>query len=241
MDLVLLPGMLCSPRLWAGVRAAGLHEAVTERGHGRVLTPHLDGATLQEAVGLLLDRLPARFALAGLSLGGIVAMALTRTAPERVAGLALLDTNPRPPTPAQQDGWASTLRALADSSTPREVQRDLLPVLLSEQGRSRPDLVEATLAMADEVGAERLRGQLLVQTTRVDERPGLRSYDGPTLVLCGEVDALCPVERHDEIVAALPSGDAVRQVVIPGAGHLSPLESPTEVADALTSWYATTH
>ena len=117
--LVLLPGMNCSPRLWAGLDL------------GSVITPVLTEPTLDGQVERLLDELPERFALAGLSLGAVVAMALIRTAPGRVERLGLLSTNPCAPTPAQLAAWQAERRTLAAGASARDLQADLLPVLLS--------------------------------------------------------------------------------------------------------------
>lgn len=225
--LVLLPGMGCSDRLWGGVRQR-LPEVVTS-------TAPLDRPDLDEAVDALLARLPERFALAGLSLGGIVAMAVTRRAPERVTKLCLIATNPRPPTPRQHEAWAAQLDDLATGRTARDLQTDLLPVLL------HPDVVprlrEVTLAMADDVGEDVLAAQLRLQGTRVDERPGLQAVAVPTLVLAGDADALCPVARHEEMRDLVPGSTLT---VLPETGHLSPLERPDEVAAALRGWLTDT-
>ena len=93
--LVLLPGLNCSAALWASLDV------------GAAITPILTEPTLDGQVERLLDELPARFALAGLSLGGIVAMALVRRAPERVTRLALLSTTSRPPTGQQREERAA--------------------------------------------------------------------------------------------------------------------------------------
>jgi pimeloyl-ACP methyl ester carboxylesterase len=217
--LVLLPGMNCSPRLWDGV-VDGIH--------GELTAPTLDGC-----VDALLDRLPPRFALAGLSLGGIVAMALVRRAPERVARLALIATNARGPTDQQRAAWSAQRAALAAGATARDIQRDLLPVLLH---RRTPDLEAVTLAMADDTGAATLDAQLALQATRIDERPALAAVAVPTLVLAGAEDRICPLDRHEEIAARIPGAHLQ---VLPGVGHLSPLEAPTEVSAALRSWLAT--
>ena len=182
----------------------------------------------------MLDELPTRFVLAGLSLGAIVAMALTRTAPERVAGLALLSVNPYAPTEQQLAAWRRERDRLAAGATARELQQDLLPVLLSDETcKRRPELVEVTLAMADEVGETALDAQLALQSTRVDERPGLWEVRCPTLVLAAGADRLCPVERHREIAALVPGAELT---VLDGAAHLSPLEQPAVVAAALSGW-----
>lgn len=221
--LVLLPGMGCSDRLWEGVRRR-LPEWMT-------LTAPLDRPDLDENVDALLDRLPARFALAGLSLGGIVAMALARRAPERVSRLCLISTNARPPTPQQHEAWAAQLAGLAAGRPARALQADLLPVLLHPE--ALPRLAEDTLAMADEVGEAVLTAQLRLQGTRVDERPGLRSVGVPTLVLAAADDALCPIQRHEEIRDLVPGASLV---VLAETGHLSSLERPDEVADAMRGW-----
>jgi len=190
---------------------------------------------LDEQVDRLLDELPGRFALAGLSLGANVAMALVRRAPERVTRLALLSTNPHAPTPVQHVGWQQ-LRVALGSTSARDVQESLLPTLLSRAVIvDRPDLVELTLAMADEVGERNFGRQLQLQGTRVDERPGLRDVTCPTLVLAAVDDQLCDVRKHQEI-ARLVRGS--RLECIADCAHLSPLEQPGTVSHQLARWLA---
>ncbi len=219
---VLLPGMNCSARLWTGLDL------------GPAQTPRLTEPTLSGQVDRLLDELPERFELVGLSLGGIVAMALTRTAPERVTGLCLLSTSPYGPTEQQLAGWQRERERLAGGTTAREIQSDLLPLLLSATTlETRPDLVEATLAMADDVGEAELDAQLSMQATRIDERPALRC--GPavrSLVVAARYDRLCPVERHTEIASLIPGA---RLHVLERAGHLSPLERPLALCRVITA------
>lgn len=226
--LVLLPGMGCSAALWSEVEG---RLAQLPGGGPELVHDPLDADDLEEMVADLLERLPARFALAGLSLGGIVAMALVRQAPERVARLALLSTNARAPTPQQYAAWTEQRRALAGGRSARAVQEELLGALLATP---RPSTVQRTLAMADEVGAATFARQLALQATRVDERTALAEIRVPTLVLAAERDALCPVERHQEIRQRVPGA---RLQVIPESGHLSALEAPDAVASALGSWW----
>lgn len=223
--LVLLPGMNCSSRLWQGVAAI-----LSER--FEVCPAELQGSSVDECVAQLLARLPARFAVSGLSLGGIVAMALARQAPGRVSGLALLSTNPRAPTAEQLRSWGRTRVALRSGTSAREVQAELLPVLLSERTCSGPVATEV-LAMADEVGAKRLDDQLAMQATRIDERPALPRVRVPTLVVAGAADALVPPDWHEEVQHLVPGA---RGAVLEGVGHLSPLEAPAAVAQILTAW-----
>jgi pimeloyl-ACP methyl ester carboxylesterase len=160
-------------------------------------------------------------------------MALVRRAPHRVTRLALLSTNARGPTPEQHAAWAAQRAALAAGATARDLQRDLLPVLLN---RRTPDLDATALAMADDVGTTALDHQLATQATRVDERPGLAAVSVPTLVLAAAEDRLCPLDRHQEIAARIPGA---RLEVLGGVGHLSPLEAPTTIAAVLRTWLGT--
>ena len=224
--MVLLPGMNCSARMWSGVDL------------GPATTPGLTEPDLAEQVGRLLDELPPRFALAGLSLGGIVAMALVRTAPERVSRLCLLSTNPYAPTEQQLAGWRRERDRLASGTTARELQHDLLPLLLTAESlESRPDLVDTTLTLADETEVD-LDAQLALQATRIDERPGLRTVSCPTLVLAAREDRLCPVDRHREIAALVPGAELQ---ILEHTAHLSPVERPDAVASALSAWFARQH
>lgn len=227
--LVLLPGMGCSRELWSGVER---RLARLPGGGPTIVHAPLDADALEPAVTGLLAGLPPRFALAGLSLGGIVAMALLRAAPCRVTRLALLSTNARAPSPQQYAAWRTQRAALAAGRPARALQEELIDVLLA---RREPPLVERTLAMADDVGAATFDRQLALQATRVDERPALAQVRVPTLVIAGGADALCPVQRHREIHARVPGA---RLRVIGGCGHLSPLERPDAVAAALAAWWA---
>lgn len=222
--LVLLPGIGCTAALWSKLSfpsGVGVHCCL------------LSESDLDEQVDRLLDELPPRFALAGLSLGGVVAMAVVRRAPERVTRLALMSTNPHAPTAVQYAGW-HRLRARLESASAREVQASLVPTMLSPAVvAGRPDLVELTLAMADELGEAAYDRQLRLQATRVDERPGLRDVRCPTVVIAAVDDLLCDLRKHQE-VADLVSGS--RLVPLVDCAHLSTLEQPGPVSAQLGWW-----
>lgn len=221
--LVLLPGMGCTAALWSRLDLGvdPIAAVLTE--------PSLDAEVTR-----LLDLLPDRFALGGLSLGAIVAMAVVRRAPERVSRLSLMSTNPYAPTEAQRVAWAGQRDVLAAESA-RVLQHRLLPSLLTpEVVAGRPDLVALTLGMADDLGSETYDHQLQLQTTRVDERPGLTRVIVPTLVLAARGDRLCGVDRHTEIARLIPGA---MLTVIEDAGHLAPLEQPAVVSRLLRAWH----
>jgi len=221
VPLVLLAGMNCTDDLWSG---CGLEGSIT---------PALDEPAMDAQVEALLDILPVRFALAGLSLGGIVGMALCRQAPERVVRLCLMSTNAKGPTQLQRDGWSSWRERLAAGETPRDLQRDILDALLSAPARDRDSgLAERVLRMGDDTGAARLDAQLRMQATRGDELASLPELRIPVLVVSGTADAICPPPFHRDIAAAVPGA----RLASVDAGHLSPMERPEDVGRLLRSW-----
>lgn len=219
--LVLLPGMNCSARLWATLAPTGS------------VTPQLEECSVDAEVDRLLALLPDRFGLAGLSLGAIVAMALVDRAPERVSALGLLSTNPHGPTDAQRTGWSSLRDQLSAGRLARDIQAELVPVLLSPPAQADRQLVQTTLEMADDVGEARLNRQLQLQATRVDLRASLHRIRCPTLIVAARDDALCSVSRHEELHRLIPDS---RLVVLERCGHLSPLERPDFIATLWQSW-----
>jgi pimeloyl-ACP methyl ester carboxylesterase len=212
--------MNCTADLWTG---CGLDDA---------LTPPLDQHSIDGQVDRLLADLPSRFVLGGLSLGAIVAMALVVRAPERVERLCLVSTNAKAPTREQLASWQAWIDRLDSGESPRSLQSDILPALLSSAATNRPDLVERTLAMGDATGVTALRAQLLMQRTRVDLRAALRDVHTPTLLVSGAQDAICPPAFHAEIAAELTTA---RLVTIDG-GHLLPLEQPDSFGHLVRAW-----
>ena len=221
VPLVLLAGMNCTADLWSG---CGLEESIT---------PTLEEPDVDAQVEALLDTLPERFALAGLSLGAIVGMALCRQAPERVTRLCLMSTNAKAPTDLQRQGWRAWRDRLTAGDTPRDLQRDILGALLGGPAQDRdPGLAERILRMGDDTGATRLDAQLRMQATRGDELAALPKLRIPVLVVSGRMDAICPPQFHQDIAAAVPAA----RLGSVDAGHLSPMERPDEVGRFLRSW-----
>ncbi len=220
--LVLIPGMMCDARMWGAVPdglPVQVHHAI----------PVGADAVTDLAARLLRD-LPERFALAGLSMGGIVAMAMTALAPERVLRLALLDTNPRAEAPQVQ--------ARRQPQIDRAMAGDLTGVLRDEMVPhylATPDpVIEALcLDMARDAGPAVFRDQSIALRDRPDHQDTLRCFTGPALVLTGAEDRLCPRDRHELMHALMPQSDLV---IIDGAGHVPPLERPVATTAALLRW-----
>lgn len=222
MTLVLLPGMMCDARMW-GPQVQALPGART------MLPENLD--TMAAMAGKMLARLPDRFALAGLSMGGILAMEILRQAPDRVERLALLDTNPLAEA-AQVQARRPAQIARAQAGDLAGVMRDDMKPHYLAPG-SDPAILDLCLDMALSLGPQAFASQSRALATRPDQCATLAAFKGPALVLMGEHDCLCPRERHDLMHCLMPQS---RLVVIPGAGHLPTLEKPAETTAALRRW-----
>jgi pimeloyl-ACP methyl ester carboxylesterase len=227
--LVLLPGLVCDARMWAP-QIAGLADLVTASVGD--LTVADDMENLAHAV---LDKVPAEtFALAGLSMGGYVALEIMRQAPERVLGLALLDTSARPDTPeATQNRHAAMTRAETDFTG---VLTDLLPKLIHPDSLYDKSISDVLMQMGEDAGKEVFERQQTAIIGRIDSRPTLARIRCPTLVLCGREDVLTPVEVHEEMAARIR--DSLLNL-IGKCGHLSTLGRPAEVTAALQRWLTT--
>jgi pimeloyl-ACP methyl ester carboxylesterase len=227
--LLLVPGMLCDARLY-GPQLAALS------GLRSLAVPTIAHADTVEALASgILAEAPPRFALAGLSMGGIVAMEVVRQAPERVARLALLDTNPLAETDKVR---AAREPQIEEARTPEGleavIRRDMWPVYLHAES-DRQDLRDLALVMALAQGPDVFARQSRALQTRPDQQETLKGYRGPTLILCGEDDRLCPVKRHTLMHELMPGSTLT---IVPGAGHLPTLETPEAVNAALAAWLA---
>ena len=224
--LVLLPGMMCDARLFAPQIAAF---SATRAIHVAPLTAADDMARLADQV---LADAPPRFALAGLSMGGIVAMAIMAAAPERVARLALLDTNPLADPPEKAPIREEQVKRVLAGEL-RAVMRDEMKPNYLADGPARRVVLDLCMDMAETLGPAAFAAQSRAIQTRPDQCATLQSVAAPTLVMCGAEDALCPPERHEFMQGLIPGAELA---VIPGAGHLPVLEQPELSNKALNRW-----
>ncbi len=180
----------------------------------------------------VLATAPARFALAGLSMGGYVAFEILRRAPARVARLALLDTQARADTEealARRRG----LMQLAEKGEFKGVSPRLMPFFIHRDRLGDRELTGTVQAMAESVGRDGFLRQQAAIMARPDSRPDLPAIACPTLVLAGREDAVTPPERQHEMATAIPDATLV---LLPCCGHLSPPERPEAVARQLLLW-----
>ena len=227
--LIFLPGMMCDERLFA-------HQIreLQDIAHVSVLpiTAHDTVAALAHDV---LASAPEAFALAGLSMGGIVAMEVLRQAPHRVTRLALLDTNPKAESP---DIAARRLPQIekAKAGQLTAVMRDEMKPNYLTNGPHRSEILDLCMDMATTLGPEVFVRQSRALMTRPDQQDTLGACTVPTLILCGRDDALCPVHRHELMNDLIPHSALT---IIENAGHLPTLEQPQNTTAALRRWLET--
>lgn len=228
--LLFLPGMMCDARLFGPQIEVFAPEY-------NVVVGALDSAsTISEIAGHLLQSIPdGPLNIAGLSMGGIIAMEMAKLAPERLHRLALLDTNHLADTPERVVMRNTQIAKIEAGHLHDIVVDEMKPTYLAQQHRLNEDLLTLLIDMAMELGPEVFTKQSLALRDRPDQSDTLRCITAPTLILCGEEDTLCPFMRH-EAMAKLVSGAEL--VSIADAGHITTLENPMAVNAALAKWLA---
>ncbi len=224
--LLLLPGMMCDARLYGPQIAAFSYD------HAVMVAPFGLHDTVTAIAAEVLAQAPPRFALAGLSMGGIVAMEVARQAPERVTRLALLDTNPKAEAPEVAARREPQIAKVQDGQL-RAVMRDEMKPNYLTDGPRMGEILDLCMAMAETLGAAAFVAQSRALQSRPDQQDSLRGVQVPTLVLCGEDDALCPLHRHELMQTLIPNSTLS---VIKRAGHLPTLEQPDATNEALAEW-----
>jgi pimeloyl-ACP methyl ester carboxylesterase len=197
---------------------------------------HLPGPLALPSVGAMAEAVlaeaPARFALAGLSMGGVIAMEIVARAPQRVLRLALMDTNPLAEAAAMQARRGPQVDKVRAGGLAAVMRDEMKPNYLTD-GPRRAEILDLCLEMALALGEEVFCAQSEALRDRPDQRAALSALRVPALVLCGRSDRLCPVERH-EVMQALIPGSVLH--IVEAAGHLPCLEQPEETTAALRRW-----
>jgi pimeloyl-ACP methyl ester carboxylesterase len=222
-SILFLPGLLCDERLWRNQLAIFPDAIVADL----TQDDHVDAMAYRA-----LSQIDGRFALCGLSMGGYVAQAVMRIAPERVTRLALFDTSARADTP-EQSRRRRGLMAMTRGNRFRGVTPKLLPQLLHPDRLGDVDLCQDVLDMAERVGREAFLRQQQAILTRPDSRADLPRIAVPTLVAVGEADILTPPLLADEIAGLIPGA---RLAILPHCAHLPTMERPDDANEILRDW-----
>jgi pimeloyl-ACP methyl ester carboxylesterase len=221
-NILLLPGMMCDARLWEPQSHA------FEQPVFYADTTQADN--IHDMATQVLAEAPQQFAIAGLSMGGILAFEIWRQSPERVTHMALLDTNPRAEIAARQSLRMQQIQTALSGGLRELAIEALKPVYLAETHRDDRELLTKILDMVIDLGPEVFRTQSLALRDRPNSVPTLTTIDCPALIMCGAEDSICPVEYHEFMAERIPNA---RLRVIDDCGHMSSLEQPDVVASEL--------
>jgi pimeloyl-ACP methyl ester carboxylesterase len=226
MPILLIPGLVGSPRIYAPVLPA------LWRFGPVTVANHIRDDHMALIARRILAEAPPRFALAGHSMGGYIAFEIMRQAPQRVAKLALVNTQARPDTPETTARRRSQI-ARAKSGDYHAVLDELFVGFVHPSRREDASLRQLVHDMGDDVGAEAFVRQQTAVISRPDSRPTLAWIRCPTLVLTGDEDNTIPnslsVEMADGIHGA-------KLVILSNCGHLPQPEQPQATSEALVEW-----
>ncbi|WP_299845583.1 alpha/beta hydrolase [uncultured Paracoccus sp.] len=222
MALVLAPGFMLDDNLWTDMgdalaRFGPIHHVDPTRGH-----------SIEEMAAQTLENVPGRFDLIGFSMGGYVARAIQRAAPERVRRMVLVATSARGDSAFQAQRKA--LVAKADPAMFGGISHRAIRMALAPDREGDTALVERIHAMSLRLGGEAFRRQSLFR--RDGDLPQLAAITCPTLIVAGSQDRLRSVTESGEMLAAIPGA---RMTTI-DAGHMIPMEAPEPLSSALTAF-----
>ncbi len=226
MPILLVPGLACSPRIFAPVIPA------LWRFGPVTVANHIRDDNMGAIARKILAEAPPRFALAGHSMGGYIAFEIMRQAPERVAKLALMNTQARPDTPEAGERRRAQI-ARAKAGEYRAILDELFSGFVHPSRRDDASLRQLVHDMGDDVGPEAFARQLTAIMSRPDSRPTMAWIKCSTLVLSSDEDKTVPNSLSVEMAGGIPGA---KLVIIPDCGHLTPPEQPQATAEALAEW-----
>ena len=228
-SLVLIPGLLCTGDLWRDqIEALDDIADIT-------IADHTRDDTMPAIARRLLSEAPERFALAGLSMGGYIALEVMRQAPERVTHLAIMDSRAVADSPEDRRRRLDFIKLVEQGSTFKGVTRSLLPILIHESRLNDEELIARIFKMAEDVGKEAFLRQERALLDRDVLTEMLQTISCPTLILAGADDMLIPPKLQRAMAVEIPTAQYVE---IPNCGHLPTMEEPEVTSKYMRHWLA---
>ncbi|MEH6527851.1 MAG: alpha/beta fold hydrolase [Sneathiella sp.] len=227
--LILIPGLLCTADLWRDQIAAFENQYII------VIADHHSDDAMPAIAARLLASAPPTFALAGLSMGGYIALEVMRQAPERVTHLAIMDSRAINDTPIERQRRQDFITLVERGKTFKGVTESLLPMLIHPSRLTDDTLTSRIYKMAEDIGKEGFIRQEKALLTREELTGTLQDIRCPTLVLSGAQDALIPPRVQREMAIEIPTAVYTE---VPGSGHLPTMECPEKTTDIMRTWLA---
>jgi len=226
MPILLVPGLVSSPRIYAPVVPALWRFGPVS------VANHIRDDTMGAIARRILAEAPPRFALAGHSMGGYIAFEIVRQAPDRVAKLALINTQARPDTP-EATARRRDMIARARAGEYSAILDELFPGFVHPSRLGEASLRQLVHDMGEDIGVEAFVRQQTAIISRADSRPTMAWIKCPTLVLTGDADNTIPNSLSVEMAQGIPGA---RLTIIPDCGHLPQVEQARACADAMVEW-----
>lgn len=224
--LVLIPPMLCDARVF------GPQINAFSREWPVMIAPTSFGERMEEIASSILSWAPAKFALAGMSMGGAVALEMLRRGPDRITRIALISTTALGETPQAASAREPLIVAARSGRFHDVIHKEMSPAWLAD-GPDRLAITNLITDMGQAIGAEAYVRQARAMQRRKDLQGTLRLVKQPTLVMCGAEDSLMPPRRHEFLAELVPYAQLE---IVPGAGHLPTLEQPEITNHILRTW-----
>ena len=231
LPLVLVPGLMCDHTVWEPLLPYFDSHQTCQ------MIDHQSANSLAQMAEQVLAVAPAKFVMAGHSMGGRVALEVMRLAPQRVAGVALMDTGYL----AKMEGPAGEIEVnkrlvlleIAQSKGVRAMAQEWVKGMVHPSRLADAPLIEKILQMFETKNSDIFARQLLALIFRKDATEVLKMISVPTLILCGRQDAWSPPSQHEEMLQFVPHA---KLAIIEEAGHMSTMEKPSPVAQAMNQW-----
>ena len=224
--LLLIPPILCDARVFEPQITALSQDGTVQLAYTK------GGERIEEIASQILDNAPQRFALAGMGMGGTIALEIFRRAPERVLRIALLATNVQSDSPDVAAMREPLIIAARAGRLNDVVESELMPAHL-EPTAHRLAITHILQDMAADFGMSAYVKQVRAMQRRKDQQDILRKIKVPALVLCGENDVVNTLRRHEFVAQMIPYA---KLEVISEAAHLPTLEQGAAVTQALRTW-----
>ena len=224
--LLLIPPILCDARVFEPQIKALSQDGTVQLAYTK------GGERIEEIASQILDNAPQRFALAGMGMGGTIALEIFRRAPERVLRIALLATNVQSDSPDVAAMREPLIIAARAGRLNDVVESELMPAHL-EPTAHRLAITHILQDMAADFGMSAYVKQVRAMQRRKDQQDILRKIKVPALVLCGENDVVNTLRRHEFVAQMIPYA---KLEVISEAAHLPTLEQGAAVTQALRTW-----
>lgn len=219
--LVLVPALGCDERLWTPVA-----ERLSDEVDCQIIRG--EGDSIEALADSVLAQAPPSFLLAGISMGGYIALEIVARRTGRVRGLALFNTSAIAASEGKRRSSANVIDLVESGDFDRAVE-----LVSGSVAPTRPDVTSLAAAMARDLGPEVFIAHQRAVMNRPERTGDLARIYEQTIVVTADADVITPLELGRDLADGIADAEFV---VLDGIGHLSVLEDPDKAADVLQPW-----